>query len=123
MKIRLIQCRDLHGPDAPETLRILPISSLDSQSPRVVEKAKMCSNASRMHFQVSSPANVLERECKSRTGSSDAVQLGQYAPSRCLKRFAKFQWSAGSRSGAVPTYGLDDNCCNEAFQAGLAQER
>eukprot|EP00965_Chrysotila_dentata_P083774 2764931-Pleurochrysis_carterae.AAC.1 len=33
-----------------------------------------------------------------------------------------FQWSAGSGRGAVPTCGpLDDKCCNDALQAGLAQ--
>eukprot|EP00965_Chrysotila_dentata_P154840 5116733-Pleurochrysis_carterae.AAC.2 len=56
---------------------------------------------------------------RSRTGSSDAVKLGQNAPSRCSKRCAKFQLSAGSERGAMPTCGLDDNCCDDAFQANV----
>eukprot|EP00965_Chrysotila_dentata_P183262 6051671-Pleurochrysis_carterae.AAC.1 len=46
-----------------------------------------------------------------------------HAPSRGLKRRTKFQWSAGSGRGAVSICGLDDNCCNDALQAGLAQGR
>eukprot|EP00965_Chrysotila_dentata_P150318 4965019-Pleurochrysis_carterae.AAC.1 len=85
----------------------------------------MCSNASRMYFQVSRPANCKTGlfRSKSRTGSSDAVRLGQSAPSRCSTRRAKFQWSAGSGRGAMLNCGLDDNCCNDALQAGLAQGR
>eukprot|EP00965_Chrysotila_dentata_P171372 5655452-Pleurochrysis_carterae.AAC.1 len=63
---------------------------------------------------------------RSRTGSSDAVQLGQNGPSRCLKRRAKFQRSvrsACSGRGAMPTFGLNDKCCNDALQAGLAKGR
>eukprot|EP00965_Chrysotila_dentata_P018511 616513-Pleurochrysis_carterae.AAC.1 len=47
----------------------------------------------------------------------------QNAPSRCSKRRAKFQWNAGLERGAMPTCGLDDKCCNDALQAGLAQGR
>eukprot|EP00965_Chrysotila_dentata_P172225 5683542-Pleurochrysis_carterae.AAC.1 len=62
----------------------------------------MCSNASWMNFHVSRPATVngLFRS-KSKTGSGVAVQLDQNAPSRCSKRRAKFQWSAGLGRGAI----------------------
>eukprot|EP00965_Chrysotila_dentata_P017651 586605-Pleurochrysis_carterae.AAC.1 len=55
--------------------------------------------------------------------SNDAMQLGQNAPSRGLKRRAKLQWSADSVRRAISTCGLDDNCCNDALQAGLSQGR
>eukprot|EP00965_Chrysotila_dentata_P027517 914108-Pleurochrysis_carterae.AAC.1 len=46
--------------------------------------------------------------------------------SECLKRRAKFQRSARSAClgrGAMATCGLDDKCCNDALQAGLAKRR
>eukprot|EP00965_Chrysotila_dentata_P174458 5758704-Pleurochrysis_carterae.AAC.1 len=74
-----------------------------------------------MKFQVYRTATekwVVQLEVKN--SCSDVVQRGQNAPSRCLKRRAKFQWSAGSGREALPTYGLDYNCCKDALQAGLA---
>eukprot|EP00965_Chrysotila_dentata_P247228 6207633-Pleurochrysis_carterae.AAC.3 len=84
----------------------------------------MCSNVSRMIF-VSAGLqlqNGLFRS-KSKTCSGDAVQLGQNAPSRCLTRRAEFLERGGSGKRAALTCGLDDQRCNDAFQAGLAQGR
>eukprot|EP00965_Chrysotila_dentata_P062856 2082373-Pleurochrysis_carterae.AAC.1 len=62
----------------------------------------MCSDSSRMNFRLAGLQlqNGLFMS-KLRTVSSDAVQLGENAPSRCSKRPARFQWSAGSGKGAM----------------------
>eukprot|EP00965_Chrysotila_dentata_P157288 5196423-Pleurochrysis_carterae.AAC.1 len=85
----------------------------------------MYSNTSRMNFHVSRPATAKRGYSgfKPRTGSSDAVQLGQNASSRCSTRRAKFQERGGSRREAMPICGLNDKCCNDALQAGLTQGR
>eukprot|EP00965_Chrysotila_dentata_P037445 1245542-Pleurochrysis_carterae.AAC.1 len=66
---------------------------------------EMCSNASRMNFEVSRPATA-------KMGYLNQEQ-----------RRAKFQLSPGSGKGAMSTCGVDDNCCNDALRAGLAQGR
>eukprot|EP00965_Chrysotila_dentata_P063524 2105291-Pleurochrysis_carterae.AAC.1 len=43
--------------------------------------------------------------------------------SRCSKRRAKFQWSAGLGKGTMSPCGLDDNCCHDSLEAGLARKR
>eukprot|EP00965_Chrysotila_dentata_P027205 903595-Pleurochrysis_carterae.AAC.1 len=70
--------------------------------------------ATRLSFDSGANA-VLVRMCCSGVVAKFAFDTSLNASSRCLKRRAKFQRSAGSGRGSMPTCGLDDYCCNDAL--------